>query len=309
MDSEQALEVGREIAVACGEGSVGLESIASRSSNVFLSSTSVIKITGADEPSRFDREVALAADLPMGLSAPVLGHGRWASSSYGPVQYVRVARLPGYSPVMDLPGIDKPTAVLWAKQATSILKRLHAWKPSVASSAVLDEPLDHGGFTTRTRLSQNIDAASALDPKGIIPLAVIDGLRDIAAAAPERASASVPVHADCHWENWLIGGGEVTALLDFEWARFGEPSDDWVFLAGFSGPHRHTVLETIADLVGPSMNELRRACEIREASYLVSDLVLALQNPHDPERREALTMVPGLVELTVQRAWQQPTTP
>jgi len=44
----------------------------------------------------------------------------------------------------------------------------------------------------------------------------------------------VPVHADCHWGNWLVHERTVTALLDFEWARFGEPADDWLFLAGFS---------------------------------------------------------------------------
>ncbi|MBB5157073.1 hypothetical protein [Saccharopolyspora phatthalungensis] len=27
------------------------------------------------------------------------------------------------------------------------------------------------------------------------------------------------------------------ALLDFEWARFGDHVDDWVFLARFSGLH------------------------------------------------------------------------
>jgi hypothetical protein len=45
----------------------------------------------------------------------------------------------------------------------------------------------------------------------------------------------------------------VTALLDFEWARFGEPADDWFFLARFSGPHMEAVLDVIARATAASV--------------------------------------------------------
>ena len=71
----------------------------------------------------------------------------------------------------------------------------------------------------------------------------------------------------------------MTALLDFEWARFGEPVDDWFFLIRFSGPHREAVLDVIAGATATAPEALRAQCEVREASYLASDLRLALERP------------------------------
>lgn len=48
----------------------------------------------------------------------------------------------------------------------------------------------------------------------------------------------------------------MTALLDFEWARFGEPADDWFFLARFSGPHTETV-PVVARAAATSVETLR----------------------------------------------------
>lgn len=73
----------------------------------------------------------------------------------------------------------------------------------------------------------------------------LDGLTAIAETAPAHTDALVPVHADCHWGNWLARDGELTALLDFEWARFGEPMDDWFFLIADSGVHTPAVLRTV----------------------------------------------------------------
>uniref|UniRef100_UPI001376E11D phosphotransferase n=1 Tax=Streptacidiphilus carbonis TaxID=105422 RepID=UPI001376E11D len=101
-------------------------------------------------------------------------------------------------------------------------------------------------------------------------------LSAIAEHAPFQARTTVPVHADCHWGNWLAEDRTVTALLDFEWARFGEPADDWFFLARFSGPHMDTVLDIIARATSTSPEALRAECEVREATYLASDLRIAL---------------------------------
>lgn len=35
------------------------------------------------------------------------------------------------------------------------------------------------------------------------------------------------VHADAHWGNWLQKDGKITGLVDFEWARVGDPSSDF----------------------------------------------------------------------------------
>lgn len=63
-----------------------------------------------------------------------------------------------------------------------------------------------------------------------LPCHLLDGLKATAERAPLGARPVVPVHEDCHWGNWLVRDRNVTALLDFERARFGEPADDWFFL-------------------------------------------------------------------------------
>lgn len=109
----------------------------------------------------------------------------------------------------------------------------------------------------------------------------------------------MPAHADCHWGNWLAAGDTVTALLDFEWARLGEPVDDWFFLIRFSGPHAAAVLEIVAETMPE--DELRAACEVREASYMASDVRLTLED--DP--RAGTGTIARLEELIVGRYWHR----
>jgi hypothetical protein len=94
----------------------------------------------------------------------------------------------------------------------------------------------------------------------------------------------------------------VTALLDFEWARLGEPVDDWFFLARFSGPHMEAVLHVIAPATTNSLETLRAKCEVREATYLISDLRVALEHPAG-RARMAADRLRGLKELIVGRYW------
>ena len=131
---------------------------------------------------------------------------------------------------------------------------------------------------------------------------LIDGLTAIADRAPLAAQTVVPVHADCHWGNWLARDGIVTALLDFEWARFGEPADDWFFLARFSGPHVDVVLDVIADATATRQETLRAQCEVREAAHLASDLRSGLERP-GPRAGMIADRLRALAELIDGRYW------
>jgi aminoglycoside phosphotransferase (APT) family kinase protein len=111
-----------------------------------------------------------------------------------------------------------------------------------------------------------------------LPGRLLDGLTVLTERAPLRAQAAVPVHADCHWGNWLACDRSVTALLDFEWARFGEPADDWFFRARFSGRHRQAVLDVI------------------------SDIRIGLERPATPSPTTA-DRVHDLEELIIRRSW------
>jgi len=205
---------------------------------------------------------------------------------------------------MGMPGVDGVTARLLAREAVQRLDRMHRWMPAGHAEQMLREPLDHGGFVSQGALAAEVENLAALDRDAIVPRRLLDGLTAIAERAPLYARAFVPVHADCHWGNWLACDRSVTALLDFEWARFGEPADDWFFLARFSGPHLETVLDVIARATTTSPETLRAQCEVRDATYLASDRRVALEHrPPDFPARMAADRLRGLEELIVGRYW------
>jgi Phosphotransferase enzyme family len=203
---------------------------------------------------------------------------------------------------MGLPGVDGETARLLAEEAVKRLDGLHDWTPAGDAAQTLREPLDHGGFVSQAALLAEVDILAAADKDGVIPVRLLDGLTAIAERAPLRARTVVPVHADCHWGNWLARDQRVIALLDFEWARFGEPADDWFFLARFSGPHMETVLNVIARATTTPLEALRAQCEVREAAHLASDLRVGLERPDFPSGMAA-DRLRELEELIVGRYW------
>ncbi|WP_433832816.1 phosphotransferase family protein [Actinoplanes sp. CA-015351] len=241
----------------------------SLSHQVHVAGGIVVKVIEAGGHSRLDREITLGSSLPPGLTAELL-----ASGVHEAVRYAAYTRVPGTAPGMGLPDTDTATACSLARQAVKRLHTLHDWAPPAHAEKVLREPLDHGGFAGRPALLAEIESIAA-----VLPAVLLDGLMAIAETAPSHAGALVPVHADCHWGNWLALDGTLTALLDFEWARFGEPMDDWFFLIADSGVHTPAVLDVIAAETGMSPDVLRAACEVREANYLAADIRLALSEP------------------------------
>jgi Phosphotransferase enzyme family len=264
----------------------------SDSHHVYVSPDVVVKIIDVAGHSRLGREIALAPHLPGGLTARLLGSGVYQLATRE-VRYACYARVPGAAPGMGLPGADGALARLLAEQAVERLSALHGWRPAGQASQTLGEPLDHGGFVSQAALSAAVEGLAAGNRDGVISRELLDGLAAIAGRAPQCARTDVPVHADCHWGNWLASDRKLTALLDFEWARFGEPADDWFFLARFSGPHMETVLGVIAGATATAAEVLRAQCEVREAAHLASDLRRALARPGFPTgmgavRRRAL---------------------
>jgi hypothetical protein len=301
-DLRQAHNTARAIAMAAlGHDPGPMTNAESSSHYVYLSSDAVVKIIDATDHSRLDREIALAPHLPTGLTAPLLDSGFHRLGTRD-IRYACYTRVPGSAPGMGMPGVDAVTAHRLAEQAVQRLDGLHRWLPEGHAEQTLREPLDHGGFVSQAALFADVENLAVLDRDGIVPRRLLDGLTAIAASAPPPARAVVPVHADCHWGNWLVHDRSVTALLDFEWARFGDPVDDWFFLARFSGPHRETVLDVIARATTTSVDVLRAECEVREASYLAADLRVALEHPDAPGR-SAVDSLGELDELIVERAW------
>ncbi|QWF83303.1 phosphotransferase family protein [Amycolatopsis sp. CA-230715] len=283
--------------VALGRDPGPMDAAESKSHRVYVGADLVVKIIDATGHQRLDREIALAPHLPDGLTAPLLASGRHTLGRRE-IRYACYPRVPGTAPGIGLPSATNSTARLLAEQAVQQLTALHGWTPTGRAEETLAETLDHGGFVGKDALVAEIDTLTALDRNGVVPRRVLDGLTAIAERAPSHARTAVPVHADCHWGNWLADDRTVTALLDFEWARFGDPVDDWVFLAGFSGPHLQTVLDVITEATATSPDVLRAECEVRQAAYLTTDLRDALESPGTPA-----DVLSDLDELITGRIW------
>jgi Phosphotransferase enzyme family len=292
----------RDIAAAVlGRDPGPLTAAESDSHHVYVGPDVVVKVIDAARHSRLDREIALAPQLPAGLAAPLLASGLWPAGA-PEVRYACYIRVRGTTPGMGMPGVNGATARLLAEQATQWLGELHRWVPAGGAEQTLREPPDDGGFVGRAALLAAIDNLAAIDRGGVVSARLLSGLTAIAERAPLRAQAAVPVHADCHWGNWLACDQRVTALLDFEWARFGEPADDWFFLIRFSGEHREAVLDVVARATTIPGETLRAESEVREASYLVSDIRSGLERPGAPPPATADRLA-ALDDLIIGRSW------
>jgi hypothetical protein len=278
-----------------------MSSVASDSHHVYVGYDVVVKLIDADRHSRLDREISLAPRLPVGLTPPLLASGIYRLGARE-VRYACYERAPGRSPGMGMLGVDATTAHLLAEQAVRRLEALHHWIPSGATAQTLHEPLDHGGFVSRSALIVTIERLIDLDRERTIPRHLLEGLTAVAERAPLHALTDTPVHADCHWGNWLALDVKVTALLDFEWTRFGESVDDWFFLARFSGQHVDAVLDIIARETSTPLDALRAGCEVREAAHLASDLCIAFEHPGS-RARMAAERLHALQELVAERYW------
>jgi hypothetical protein len=289
------------VAAALGRDPGPMVITPSDSHHVFVGEDVVVKVIDAERHARLQREIALAPHLPVGLTPPLLASGLYRLGSRD-VRYACYERALGSSPGMGMPNVDAATARYLSEQAVRRLTQLHRWTPSGAAAQILNESLDHGGFVSRSALLTKVESLAGLDHDATIPHHLLDGLMAIAQRAPQHALINAPVHADCHWGNWLALDTNVTALLDFEWTRFGEPIDDWFFLSRFSGPHLDVVVDVIARETGTPPGVLRTGCEVREAAHLASDLCVGLENPgaREPVAAERLR---ALEELVTERYW------
>ncbi len=297
--ADHDLSRGRDAAHAIAAATLGrdpgpMTTAASMSHYVYLGADVAVKLVDAGGHTRLDREIALSPHLPAGLGAPLLASGRFRAETCE-VRYACFTRLPGVSAGVGLPGVEAVTARRWTEQAVRLLNDLHGWKPTGDAERALAAFPAHEGFTSRSAMMADIERLSAL------PRHLIDGLRRIADRAPLHLRAEVPVHADGDWGNWLAHEHDITALMDFERARMGEPADDWVLLALGSGPHVDLVLDVIAEATATDPEALRAACELRDAAVIAEDLRSALEQS-DPPPSTA-----DLERLITGRFWWQPT--
>jgi hypothetical protein len=148
------------------------------------------------------------------------------------------------------------------RQVAEVLKTLHEWAPSSELRDLLHErpdvapadPLSVFGsdlvLLPIWRILTQVELAKALPhvDAGLID-AVAARIVLLSDADPfvRGTESGVVVHSDPSLGNWLVSGGEVTALLDFEWARTGPRDLELVvpiFTAQRALPDEHSGLST-----------------------------------------------------------------
>lgn len=202
---------------------VPLERVSSVTNEVWLTPEHAVRVNRG-HGDRLAREAKLAAALPAGVGYPrVLAHGSGSGQDW-----LIMERVPG-----------DPLAHRWPEMAPVV--RRHAVRQIAQRLAAL-----HGTEAPRD-LPAVVDPPQLLQPSAADPIApVLDALhraarlpnvdpilmhdaRELvktAAEALQPFDATTLVHGDLTFENVLWVDGEVTALLDVEWARPGPPDLD-----------------------------------------------------------------------------------
>jgi hygromycin-B 7''-O-kinase len=200
------------------DSSVPLERASSVTNEVWLTPNHVVRVNRSHD-NRLAREAIIAAALPEAVGYPcIVAHGGRNGEDW-----LVAKRVPG-SPLAhrwpDLSREDRRRAI---GQLATRLAAVHATKAPAELPAIAGTPqlLEVGSFDPTPPLIAALEQAVRLphvDP--LVIREAIDLVQRVGVAL-QPFTASTLVHGDVTFENVLWHDGEVTALLDVEWARRG----------------------------------------------------------------------------------------
>jgi aminoglycoside phosphotransferase (APT) family kinase protein len=169
-----------------------------------------------------------------------------------------------------------------------------------------------------TRMGGESGAETALRLAGHpAPAAVLPAIRDVYRFLLEtyREDGARLLKSDCNPGNFLVRGGRVTALLDWEWATGGDPAaevSEWLFMsADKAGERASELLDALLDGYEPhEPGRFRR----RVLAYQVAHALAQMQDFHEHRhrmRRDALgrtfaSLCSRLEHHLATRAWESP---
>ncbi len=200
------------------EPAVPLERASSVTNEVWLTPTHVVRVNRAPG-RRLAREAMIAAALPPAVGYPtVVGHG-----SRGGEDWLVAERIPG-TPLAhrwpDMPPAERRSAV---RQLAARLAALHTTPAPAELPPIAGAPhlLEVGAVDPTRPLLAALE--EAMDLPHVDRLVMQEAIDLVQRLGPvlQPFTASTLVHGDVTFENILWHEGEVTALLDVEWARPG----------------------------------------------------------------------------------------
>ncbi len=270
------------------DSTVDLEQASSVTNEVWMSDTHVIRVNRRPN-QRLRREAVLGPSLPAEIGYPMV-------VSYGGqmgADFLVVLRVPG-DPLAhrwpDMSHADRRRAV---SQIASKLKRLHQ-TPGPANLPMIDAPQMLRGDT----LSPVMSLLVALDQARSLPHVDRFMMDDVEQLVYQLSPAIEPfgsdylVHGDLTFENILWDGQDVTAILDFEWARTAPADVDLdVFLRMCCYPHLH---------VGDAHYDRTRAEDYADVPWwLAEDYPELFQMPRQYDRLKLYSIAYDLRDLTM----------
>jgi hygromycin-B 7''-O-kinase len=213
-----------------------LERVPHTLNEVWYAGPYVLRITPSPTSRRLEHEVNVAGVLPNEVLYPhVLGHGR------GPLgEWLLLQRVPGQPLSRTWPGMTDNERRRAVTQLADAMRALHsvvlpqegpdAIRPPFLARDTLECP--HQLPPARTL--QLVEQAAALPHVDAAVLAhATEIIQAGALALNGDYDAPTLVHGDLHFENVLWDGAQISALLDFEWARPGPPDLDLDVLLRF----------------------------------------------------------------------------
>jgi len=244
-----------------GAPSTGLTRADSVTNEVWLTDDLVVRLN-RDASLRLHREAVLSQVLPEEVGYPqVIQHGGDVGSDWLVAQ-----RLPGVPLSRAWPTLTPMARRDAVHQIADRLKAVHQ-TPCPRLDGLHDVPqlLDPAptGSQAVQRLLNALARASQLP--NIDASLMADAARLVNELAPslDPFDATTIVHGDLTFENILWDGAEVTALLDFEYARPGPPDLDLDVLLRFCAlPHLH---------VAPDYEHLTKAEDYAEVPWWLAE--------------------------------------
>jgi aminoglycoside phosphotransferase (APT) family kinase protein len=227
---------------AVGAPSTGLTRADSVTNEVWLTPDYVVRIN-RDASLRLHREAVLSQVLPESVGYPALiQHGGEVGSDW-----LVVRRLAGIPLSRAWPTLERDVRRRAVSQIAERLRAVHE-TPCPRLEGLHDVPqlLDAAptGRQATRRLVRALGRAAELDHVDRTLIADAVDLVESTCDALDPFDAQTIVHGDLTFENILWDGDEVTALLDFEYARPGPPDLDLDVLLRFCAlPHLHVAAD------------------------------------------------------------------
>lgn len=200
---------------------VHLEQASSVTNEVWLTPTHVVRVNRTHD-SRLSREAVIAEALPADVGYPrIVSHG----GAHGE-DWIIAERVPGAPLAHQWPDMAPGERRSAVRQVATRLAALHATQAPADLPPIQGAPqlLDMAAADPAAPLIDALERAARLDHVDPLLLREAADLVERTASALEPSTATTLVHGDLTFENILCHRGDVTALLDFEWARPG-PGD------------------------------------------------------------------------------------